>query len=1366
MNNNNQLESTDLPKNCIELNEIKAEFKETQKELLALAMELDERVEQRTNQLLSTEKKYREIFENAIEGIFRMTPDGYFITANPSMARILGYDSPDELIGRAGNFKAQLCYSSGYEKKILTQIEKNGFVHGLEIQARRKDDNAIWLRINARFIYDKNGEKRYCEGFVEDITQQKKAHDEIKKAHDFLDSIINALDDPVFVKDREHRWVVLNDSMCELMDHPREELIGKSDYDIFPQDQADVFWKYDEQVFNSGKTNVNEENITWKSELRTISTKKTRFTDKTEDKDYLAGSIRDITPLVNLQKRKELALNVLEILNSAGSLEKIVGRILKLVREFLNIEAIGIRLKKDEDYPFFITNGFSDEFINKENYLCSRDSIHKIARDSEGNPVLECMCGNVLQERTDPSLEFFTKGGSFWTNSITDLLIKTSGNEQPIFTRSQCREAGYESMAIIPLKSNEEIIGLLKLNDKKQDCFTLDLIEFFEKLGTSIGIALGRIQAEESIRKSEKKFKDLFNSSPDAILIYDFGGNFIEVNEVACKLLGYTREEFLSMKPWDIEAQEFAKISEAKIYELLEKEKITFESAYVHKSGNIIPLEISARIAEYEKWDAMLITARDITERKQAEEEIANLARFPNENPNPVMRITSDGALTYNNRAAEGFIQAMGFAEGRLPQSKWLSLIEKVLELGKPRRSEIERDGRIYSLTFAPIVHSNYVNIYGYDITSRKKAEKALSEQKKLLDNTLSHIPNFVFWKDINSVYLGCNNNFAEAAGLDDPEEIKGKTDFDLPWTKDETEFYRKIDRTVMDTGTPILNLEESQTTASGKMPAILTSKVPLRDDEDKVIGILGIYTDITELKQAQKAVVESELMFRNIFEKSPIAIAVFDISGKLTRINSAFKTLFGATEINELQEYNFFEGSDIPEEQMNEIKEGKSVRYEAEFDFDNLREQRQYKTEKTGKININILFTPLRSGEKEEFSGYLVQIQDITEKLKLEKQLAQSQKMEAIGRLAGGIAHDFNNLLTGIKGSAELARLEASLPEPLKELIDEITGISERAAILIQQLLAFSKKQLVAPIVIDINESIKETEKMLHRIISEDITLQTKLSSLPLRIKIDPGQFDQIIMNLVVNARDAMPKGGKIIVETSLQEVDESYKQKYPALINGEFICLTISDTGTGMSKETMSKIFEPFFTTKGNVKGTGLGLSTVYGIVNQMNGHIIVYSEPGQGTTFKIYLPPSNEEVTKERVKEKTVQRIHTGEETLLLVEDESIIRNLLEKILARAGYKAIITSSGKEALSKLEEGDLSPDLLISDLVLPDYNGWDLSLEIKKKRPDLRILFMSGYSEDVIMEKCKLGESANFIGKPFGVKDFLDKIRDVMDR
>lgn len=301
---------------------------------------------------------------------------------------------------------------------------------------------------------------------------------------------------------------------------------------------------------------------------------------------------------------------------------------------------------------------------------------------------------------------------------------------------------------------------------------------------------------------------------------------------------------------------------------------------------------------------------------------------------------------------------------------------------------------------------------------------------------------------------------------------------------------------------------------------------------------------------------------------------------------------------------------------------------------------------------------------------------------------------------------------------------------------------------------------------VIDVNDSIREMEKMLQRVISEDIKLQTRLSSLPLRMRIDPGQFDQIVMNLVVNARDAMPKGGRITIETSLQEIDESYSRKYPTFTTGKFICLSFTDTGMGMDEETLSRMFEPFFTTKGNFKGTGLGLSTVYGIVNQMKGHIIVYSEPGEGTTFKIYLPPSEEEALTERIVKEAVQRVHTGDETILLVEDELIIRSLLMKILSRAGYKTTIASSGKEALSELESGGLVPDLLISDLVLPDYNGWDLSKEINSKVPDLRVLFMSGYSEDVLAEKLIMGESVDFIGKPFGANDLLDKIREVLDR
>lgn len=304
-----------------------------------------------------------------------------------------------------------------------------------------------------------------------------------------------------------------------------------------------------------------------------------------------------------------------------------------------------------------------------------------------------------------------------------------------------------------------------------------------------------------------------------------------------------------------------------------------------------------------------------------------------------------------------------------------------MLELEKSSRTEIECGNKIFSLTFAPIVHSGYVNIYGYDITARKKAEKALSEQKKLLDNIISTIPNFVFWKDRNSVFLGCNKNFAEVAGFNDPKDIKGKTDYDFAWRKDEAEFYREIDKIVMDSASPMMNYEESQVVADGTETTILTSKVPLMDNEDNVIGILGIYTDITDLKKAQKALVESELMFRNIFEKSPIAIAIFDKDGKLNRLNRAGIDLFGMADSNDAAGYNLLNGSGIAFEYREEIKKGESVRYDSDFDFEKAKKMNLLRTEKTGKININVLITPLLSDETEILNGYLVQIQDITEK-------------------------------------------------------------------------------------------------------------------------------------------------------------------------------------------------------------------------------------------------------------------------------------------------------------------------------------------------------------------------------------------------
>jgi signal transduction histidine kinase len=395
----------------------------------------------------------------------------------------------------------------------------------------------------------------------------------------------------------------------------------------------------------------------------------------------------------------------------------------------------------------------------------------------------------------------------------------------------------------------------------------------------------------------------------------------------------------------------------------------------------------------------------------------------------------------------------------------------------------------------------------------------------------------------------------------------------------------------------------------------------------------------------------------------------------------------------------------------------------------------------------------------------YIERIQAEQEREALQEQLRQSQKMEAIGRLAGGIAHDFNNLLTVIKGYSQLSLVETKEDDPLKENLEEIKKAAEKAADLTRQLLAFSRRQILEMKVLDLNTILGDLDKMLHRLIGEDIELVTLLPDALGRVKTDPGWVEQIIMNLAVNARDAMPKGGKLTIETANVELDEAYARGHIAVKPGRYVMLSVSDTGVGMTAEIRQQVFEPFFTTKERGKGTGLGLSTVYGIVKQSGGNIWVYSEPGQGTTFKIYLPRVDEplEELKERVvKEELLQ----GKETVLVVEDEEAVRQLAVRILKRQGYTVLDTPDGEGALVICEKQKEPVHLILTDVIMPGMSGRQLAERCRRIRQDFKVLYMSGYTDNAIVHHGVLEEGMNYIQKPFTVEDLARKVREVLDK
>jgi two-component system, cell cycle sensor histidine kinase and response regulator CckA len=515
----------------------------------------------------------------------------------------------------------------------------------------------------------------------------------------------------------------------------------------------------------------------------------------------------------------------------------------------------------------------------------------------------------------------------------------------------------------------------------------------------------------------------------------------------------------------------------------------------------------------------------------------------------------------------------------------------------------------------------------------------------------------------------------------------------------------------------------------------------------------------LIERRRTETALRKAEERYRSIFENALEGIFQSTPDGRFTSVNPALVQLLGFESSEELIAHQLMMGRQFfVDPSCQKELEGLLTRHGAVVGF----KCEVYRKDLSKIWTVqNVRAVRDERGTMLHYDG---SIEDITDRKTLEEQLLQSQKMEAIGQLAGGIAHDFNNLLTAINGYSELALQELRAEDPLWRDINEIRKAGERAASLTRQLLAFSRKQVLQPEVLDLNSVVSEMERMLRRLIGEDVELRTVLRPLLGNIKADPGQIEQVIMNLAVNARDAMPAGGTLTIETQGVDLDEEYSMQHVVVKSGHYIMLGVSDTGSGMDEKTQKRIFEPFFTTKGTGKGTGLGLSTVYGIVKQSGGNIWVYSELGRGTTFKIYLPRIDESAPeyKRRIEEGEYFR---GTETILLAEDEEMLRKLAREVLERQGYQVLEASNGGSALMTCETYQGPIHLLISDIIMPEMGGSELASRIGQLRPELKVLYISGYTDDTIAHHGILNLEIAFLQKPFTPHELARKVREVLD-
>ena len=626
------------------------------------------------------------------------------------------------------------------------------------------------------------------------------------------------------------------------------------------------------------------------------------------------------------------------------------------------------------------------------------------------------------------------------------------------------------------------------------------------------------------------------------------------------------------------------------------------------------------------------------------------------------------------------------------------------------------------------------------------------AERMDWLSHAVEQSPAAVLITDTSGVIQYVNRRFTDVTGFP-PDEVLGQTPRILSSGRTPPETYELLWATITAGGTWEGELQNRR--KNGELYWDHSVISPLRDAGGVITHFLGVQEEITERKRMEQQLREREEYFRSLIEQAQDIIAVVDAEGAIRYASPSVALLGYAPE--ELIGRAMFDlvHPDDAETTLRVFAEGVATGEGGRLLEVRFRHKDgTYRIlEAIGRYLVN---DPL-------VNGVVINAREVTERKSLERQLLQAQKMEAVGRLAGGVAHDFNNLLTAIMGYTGLLLDGLPTLSPLRPDLEEIRKAADRAAGLTRQLLAFGRKQVLEMRVLDLNELVADMDKLLRRLIGEDIDVVTNLDSALGAVRADAAQLEQVVVNLAVNARDAMPHGGRLMIETRNAELDDSYAREHAPVQPGRYVMLALSDTGAGMSAETMSHVFEPFFTTKEAGKGTGLGLSTVYGIVKQSGGYVWCYSEPGHGTTFKVYLPRVDEPIDRLRVR-AAAGPTH-GSETILLVEDESELRALTRRVLEKHGYTVLDADTAGAGMA-LERDHTGPiHLLLADVVLPGASGRMLADELLTRRAELKVLFMSGYTEDAIVHRGVLAANTAFIQKPFSAEGLAAKVREVLD-
>ena len=1294
--------------------------------VLGYAQDITER--KLAEEKLQEEKTFSDAVIDSLPGAFYVSDEsGSLVRWNKNVEKMLGYTS-EELA--APNRPAFFP-----EEDLATTIAKRqeGFVHGQtmhETCVLAKDGKRIPVLLTG--IRAVIGDKPYLVGMGIDITDRKRAEEALRESEERFRQMAENSPDMFWLFDLRKAGVLyVSPAFEKVWGRPVQELLSNPGIwreAIHPEDREYITNDFDTRGVTVGAEN--EFRIVWPDgAVRWVRGSAFPIRDESGAVSRLGGIVYDVTD----RREAEDALR---------RQEKLFHAIVEDQTEMI------VRCKPDGTRTF-VNAAYGHAFGSSQGELLGT-SLFRFLADEDRERIRKKLASLTPDQpiATDVHRTFISDGETRWHEWTDHGLFDAQGRLTEI-----------------------QSVGR-------------DITE--------------RKKAVEELTISEARYRTLIETAPEAIVVLEAEtGKFVDFNENACHLFGLPGKELLKQTPAEVSPplQPDGRPSDLAAVEYIRQaaagEVPVFEWMHRNAAGVNIPCEV--RLVRLPSAGRMLLrgSVTDITERKTAEaalrasQEMFSKAFHSSPEPMCIIAISDSNFLDVN----KAFCDQIGYSReeavgktavqlGLDPLSGLSDEQRKVLDQGGLHNLELDlrtRSGDVrtalVSFETVEIAGQPCILAQGRDVTEHRQAERALRSSEQRYRDFISHSKEAVWRVELDeaipidlpaeeqmerllySAFMAeCNDAMAHIVGAARAEDLIGKHLKELiPSTDQEriTGFKsaaagRWQNRTI----------QFQVTRPTGESRHLQRTEIPIVEN-GKLIRMWGLTRDVTDLYLAEEAVRASEERYRLLFERSLAGVVRTTLDGRVLECNEAFAKIQGYTSREEVISSNV-------RDFYLETSDGTTL-------FDLLKQYpivigEEFHTRRRDGSPAWMLVSASLIENQREGPSILATAFDITHWKELGEQLRQSQKMEAVGRLAGGVAHDFNNMLQIINGYSELVIDQLPGEDPLHAHMQEIKGIVERAAGLTRQLLAFSRQQVLAPQILDLNLAIANLSKMLRRLIGEDIELVMHEGHPLSKVKADPGQIDQVILNLAVNARDAMPRGGKLTIETANVEIDGSFALAHFPMTPGPYTMIAVTDAGHGMDAETQARIFEPFFTTKEKGKGTGLGLATVYGIVKQSGGFIWVESEVGKGTTFKVYLPPASEAAAPQRPE--LAPSMLQGTETVLLVEDEEYVRSLVRKSLQSKGYTVLEARNGEDALRVAREHAGPIHLLITDVVMPGMSGRELAERLAPLRREMKTLYMSGYADDAILHHGVLHSGGALLQKPFTAEALANKVRQVLEQ